>query len=92
MGLDESTKQEYKANILYKLHRKAKWGAAHTDIKNLQSGFPGHLKGVIKDLISELISDGLVQTKPTGYGTHVSLNPEKRKEIRALIDEFYPLG
>jgi hypothetical protein len=60
-----------------------KWGASHTEERNLSKGLPSHLAGakVTKDAIKELYQlEFLLSKKSTGE-IHVSLNPQKMKEI-----------
>ena len=75
-----------KATILKKLKRRGKWGHAHTSIDNLMSGIPKHLRGHAKEVVDELIRDGLLLVKPTSYGLEVSLNPSRKDEIDQIID------
>ena len=80
--MDERVIQE---KILRKLMNMypAKWGASHTEEKNLVKGLPKHLRGLktTRDAIEELYRwDFLLRVKKTGEW-HVSLNPRKRSEI-----------
>ena len=74
-----------KAQILHRLARARKWQHSHTAIENLEKGFPGHLRGAIKDMVKELIREDLILVKQTSYGTQVSLNFAKRKEIEHYL-------
>jgi len=76
--------EELKGFIVKKLFHHGYIGGKHTDIENLKKGLPGHLKGDVKDATKELIKEGLLITKPTSYGLHISLNPHKRE----LIDKY----
>jgi len=61
-----------------------KWGASHTEEKNLVKGLPGYLKGakVVGEAIDELIKmEFLLRLKKTGQW-HVSLNPRKKGDIQ----------
>ncbi len=78
-----------KADILHKLFRKRKWGASHTSVDNLHKSCPSHLKGEYKEVAQQLIREGFILSKPTGYGQEVSLNPLKREEIIAIIRIFF---
>ncbi|MFH0713754.1 MAG: hypothetical protein V1722_04610 [Candidatus Micrarchaeota archaeon] len=80
---------QIKADILHKLFRKRKWGASHTSVDNLHKSCPSHLKGAYKETSRQLIQDGFLLVKPTGYGLEVSLNPEKREEIIATVRRFF---
>ncbi|MBI2046995.1 hypothetical protein HYT26_02430 [Candidatus Pacearchaeota archaeon] len=74
-----------KAQLLFKLYRKGKWGGAHTPLKNLF-----HLadNASIKDsekAVKELNNLGWVQIKISTEDKHISLNSHKNNEIRAFI-------
>jgi hypothetical protein len=78
---------EIKATILYKLKRRGKWDASHTSIDILKKGFPKHLRGDVKDIVQDLIKEGLLLQKPTGYGLEVSLNILRKEEIDNIIKD-----
>lgn len=74
-----------KAQLLFKLYRKGKWGGAHTPLKNLL-----HLmdNASIKDsekAVKELNNLGWVQLKISTGDKHISLNSHKNHEIKAFI-------
>jgi hypothetical protein len=77
-----------KAKILEHLARQRKWQHSHTAIENLEKGFPKHLRGRIKDIVHELIKEGLILLKHTNYGVQVSLNFEKKEEIYRHIERL----
>ncbi len=62
-------------------------GGAHTSFDNLPKGFPGHIRGEVKDVANQLIKENFLISKPTSYGVEVSLNPDKKKEIEELVRE-----
>ena len=67
--------------------RPPKWGASHTEETNLQKGLPAHIRGTkgYKKAIEELYkSEFLLKAKKTNEW-HVSLNPEKKKEIYRFL-------
>lgn len=74
-------KEQLKGFIVKKLFKHGYVGGRHTDIENLQKGLPSHVKGNVKDAAKELIREEILIPKPTAYGLHVSLNPQKREEI-----------
>lgn len=82
------TDEEIKGKILHKLTRLGKFKHSHTSIDNLPKGFPGDLRGRIKGLVEELIKEGILFVKPTGYGVEVSVNPEKKERIIYYIETF----
>jgi len=80
---------ELKAMILHKLAKKRKWGESHTAFENAAKGVPSHLKGKLKELTEELISEGYIIPKPTSYGLHISLNVARGEEIKAIIRKYF---
>ncbi|MCX6767906.1 MAG: hypothetical protein NTY90_04230 [Candidatus Micrarchaeota archaeon] len=76
---------EIKRVILRKLAIHGYWSGRHTAFDNLQKGFPGHLKGLVKDAAEELVKEGLLIPKPAHYGLQVSLNPGMREKILEII-------
>jgi hypothetical protein len=74
-----------KKTILRKLVYLNKWGGAHTSFDNLPKGFPGHIRGEVKDVAKQLIKENFLISKPTSYGVEVSLNPDKKREIEELV-------
>ena len=64
-----------------------KWGASHTEEKNLVKGLPSHLRGskIVEKAIKELHQmDFLIRLKKTGEW-HVSLNPKKKEDIYKFL-------
>jgi len=64
-----------------------KWGASHTEEKNLVKSLPIHLRGtkIVDKAIKELHQSGfLIRLKKTGEW-HVSLNPRKKQEIYRFL-------
>lgn len=76
-----------KAELLKKLRRRGNWGESHTAFDDLPRGFRKDLRGDVKDIAEDLIREGLLLSHPTGYGTHVSLNPQRKIEIDRIIKE-----
>ena len=63
-----------------------KWGASHTEGRNIAKGLPKHLVKEVKKAVDSLVSDGLlVKAMKTGEW-HYSLNPRKQKEIFKLAE------
>jgi len=78
-------KRAIQEKILRKLMamKPPKWGNSHTEERNLAKGLPSHLVGakVTKEAIKELHKLGFLLSKKSTGEIHVSLNPEKMKEI-----------
>lgn len=76
---------QLKGFIVKKLFHHGYIGERHTAIENLKKGLAGHVKGDVKDATKELVRAGILLLKPTSYGLHVSLNPEKREKIEKYL-------
>ena len=64
-----------------------KWGASHTEERNLVKGLPAHLVGskIVERAIKELYKlNFLIKLKKTGEW-HISLNPRKKEEIYRFL-------
>jgi len=62
-------------------------GGKHTAFEHVTAGIPKHLRGDAKSAAEQLIKKGLLLIKPTGYGLHTSLNPERLEEIIRILEE-----
>ena len=85
----EITNEQIEADILHKLHRKRKWGAAHTAFEHLYKWCEQKYTKRYKSAAKKLIKENLVISKPTSYGLQVSLNPERRDEIIKIIRKSF---
>ena len=65
-----------------------KWGASHTEERNLFKGLPKHLIGrkETKDALKELYKTGFINRYKKTHEIHVSLNIEKKKEIERFLE------
>ncbi|MBI2546802.1 hypothetical protein HYV81_06510 [Candidatus Woesearchaeota archaeon] len=82
------TDEQIKGKILHKLTRIGKFEHSHTAIENLQKGFPGELRGRVKDAVNDLVKEQIFHIKPTGYGKQISINTERKEKIMYYIDAF----
>lgn len=82
------TDNEIKGKILHKLVRFGKFEHSHTAIEHLQSGLPRDMAGYVKEMVKELVKEGILFVKYTNYGVHVSINSEKRERVMFYIEEF----
>ena len=82
------TDGQIKGKILHKLARQGKFEHSHTALDHLQRSFPPEMRGRAKEMSEELIKEGLLHLKRTGYGNHVSLNVKIKDKIMVYIDEF----
>ena len=80
--------EHIKARLLFKLARRRNWGGSHTAFDNLKKGFRPNEHSGVEDAAEELIKEGFIFKKPTGYGLHVSLNHGRAKEIKEKISSL----
>lgn len=64
------------------------WGKKSIYVDNLIGGIPSHLKGDAKNVVDELLKEGLLLPKPHHHGMKVFLNANKRMEIETMVKEF----
>jgi hypothetical protein len=77
---------ETEARILRRMHRLGLWGSNHMRIDNLvNTGYPSHMKGEVRDTIFVLIRKGYVIYYSKSKEA-VQLNLEKYSEIMRLIE------
>lgn len=86
--------EEVEVRIFLKLNKKGKWGGAHTSIENTKKGWNVRDLGKeglkrVDNTTKELIRKGFILSKPTSYGSEVSLNPKLSQEIIALIRKYF---
>ena len=74
--------------ILDKFARHGWWNEKHTNYDNVPKGAPPHIRNKIKQIAEQLIKEGFLLKKPTGYGLEVSLNFSKKEEIFAIIETW----
>ncbi|MBI4019540.1 MAG: hypothetical protein HY364_04780 [Candidatus Aenigmarchaeota archaeon] len=73
-----------KAVILRKMLMHRWIGGKHTSIDNLPKGFPMQVRKDVSRIVQDLIREGFVVRKPTSYGEHVYLNPNKVHEAKKI--------
>ena len=71
--------------VLRKMYLDGYIGARHTSMDTLQKSFPKHERGNVNDAVKKLVKQNFIIRKPTRYGLHCSLNPEKVSQVRELI-------
>ena len=66
-----------------------KWGASHTEEKNLFKAFVKHMRGrkEVKKALKELYQMSFINRYIKTGETHVSLNINKKKEIEEFLEE-----
>ena len=78
---------EVRKQILRKMARHRWWAGKHTAYDNIPKGFPNDLWKDVKNELEQLIREGFIMEKPTGYGLHISLNIRMKAEIEKIIFE-----
>ena len=77
--------EELKAQLLFKLYRKGKWGGAHTPLTNLFHLMDNSSIKESEKAIKELSNLEWVRIKISTGEKHISLNSHKSKEIKEFI-------
>ena len=78
--------QKIRKNIIKKLYSNQAFSKGHLLYERLASGIPPHLAGFVKDVLKDLLKEGLVlYYGRTKYGDAYQLNIKKLKEIEELI-------
>ncbi|MBU2100190.1 hypothetical protein KKG83_06880 [Candidatus Micrarchaeota archaeon] len=85
----EESEIPLKAQLIFKLVRRRQWGGKHSAIEDLKKGFPPNAHNEIQSIAEELIRENFFLVKKAFYGTHISLNPKKSKEIKELLIKHY---
>jgi len=78
--------QKIKKNIIKKLYSNQAFSKGHLLYERLTSGIPSHLTGFVKNVLDDLLKEGLVlYYGRTKYGDAYQLNIKKLKEIEEMI-------
>ena len=78
--------QKIRKNIIKRLYSNQAFSKGHLLYERLASGIPPHLAGFVKDVLKDLLKEGLVlYYGRTKYGDVYQLNIKKLKEIEELI-------
>lgn len=88
----ELTDEEILATILDKLTRIGKWAHVHTSYDKITKQIANKIKRNgkrVRKIIDGLIKAGFIISKPTSYGTEVSLNFKRKKEIINIIRKVF---
>jgi hypothetical protein len=84
---DPDPRRRVMRRILQRLDGMGKWGGYHTAFDHLARGFAGNDRKVAFEMGEELVAAGLLAEKPSVGQRHVSLNPRRAGDVRALIDD-----
>jgi len=86
MKIRESDYRKIKKNIVKKLYSMKAFSKGHLLFERLKHGIPTHLAGFVKDVLKDLIREGIViYYGKTAYGDAFQLNYKKLKEIEGII-------
>ena len=85
--MDKTTIQKFFIRKL-KNFSPPKWGASHTEERNLFRGLPKHLIGrkETKKALQELYKLGYISRFIKTHEIHVSLSIEKKKDIEKFLE------
>ena len=76
-----------KKNIVKKLYAYGAFAHGHLLYERLQSGIPSHLVGFVKQVLEDLVKEGIVLFYGrTKHSDAYQLNIKKLKEIEEIID------
>lgn len=86
--LTKSDHDKIRRTIIRKLYSKKAFKKGHLLFVRLKSGIPSHLLGSVKDVLGDLVNEGLVvYYGKTKYGDAYQLNIKKLKEIEEILDD-----
>lgn len=86
MRLSEQDYVKIRKNIVKKLYAYGAFAHGHLLLERLQSGVPSHLIGSVRQVLEDLIKEGLVLFyNRTKHGEAYQLNIKKLREIEAII-------
>ena len=85
----QSSNKDYaaiKRNIVKKLYAYGAFTHGHLLFERLKQGIPSHLAGSVKEVLKDLMKDGIVVFYGrTKHGDAYQLNIKKLKEIEEII-------
>jgi len=84
--LSNSDYIKIKKNIIKRLYSNKAFSKGHLLYERLTAGVPSHLSGFVRDVLNDLIKEGLVvYYGKTKYGDAYQLNIKRLKEIEEFI-------
>ena len=84
--LSNSDYIKIKKNVIKRLYSNKAFSKGHLLYERLTAGIPSHLTGFVRDVLNDLIKEGLVvYYGKTKYGDAYQLNVKKLKEIEEFI-------
>ena len=90
-GLSEEDYEKLRRNIIKKLYAHNAFVEGHLLYERLATGIPSHLKGCVKEVLEELIKEGLVlQYGRTKHGVAYQLNIKQLAKIEKIISSAQP--
>lgn len=79
-----------RATILKKLFLARRFGGKHLPIRFVIQGLPNRLHNLAKKLSKKMIAEGLLLSKISTGEEHISINPEKTKEVIEIVERVFP--
>ena len=80
---------QLEAHILYWLARKRIWGGKHTPLIYARSGLPPKYADKAEDIAKNLAKKGFLTWLPKAGQIHISLKPDKKKEIIEIVEKYF---
>ncbi|MBD3155721.1 MAG: hypothetical protein GF368_03630 [Candidatus Aenigmarchaeota archaeon] len=91
MGRRKLTDEEIISTIFDKMARKRKWNASHIPMDTIVRWISNKIKrngNRVKKILTNLIKEGFIFSKPAHYGTEISLNSKESEKILELTEEL----
>lgn len=79
-----------RATILKKLFLSKRIGGKHLPIRFVIQGLPNRFHNLAKKLAEKMVSDGLLLSKISTGEKHISINPERTKEVIEIVEKAFP--
>jgi len=86
----ESDNELVKATILKKLFLGRVFGDKHTPFKFIIQGLPNRFHNLAKKIAKKMVSKGLLLSKISTGEEHISINPERTKEVIEIVERVFP--
>ncbi len=84
--LSEGDYQSVRKTIVRKLYAKRAFRKGHLLFERLQTGIPPHLTGYVKEVLDDLVKEGIVlYYGNTKHGNAYQLNISRLKEIENML-------
>ena len=79
-----------RATILKKLFLARRFGGKHLPFRFVIQGLPNRFHNLAKKLAKKMVSEGLLLSKISRGEEHISINPERTKEVIEIVEMVFP--